>query len=448
MIKYTRFFITLLFAVIAFAAHSQSTATSSSPYSRYGIGDIDQQASIQSLGMGGIGVATNRIGVSNTANSVNPFNNINIINPASYGAITFTTIDIGVYSNFLTLNQTGSTSQKNSNFRLDHIAFAIPVSKRSAFSFGLLPYSERGYNYTKSVKGTGITSPADTNITNYTYSGDGGLSKAYLGYGFGIGKHLLLGGNVSYIFGTLKDISTTEIPNLVGTINSKIEQSNSIGGLNYDYGVQYSFDFSETKHLVLGYSASAGSKLNTQSSFIVSQYYNDGSGNQNVAADSLINRQDPKSKIKLPQINRFGISFQSDGKFLVGADYSMGKWSDLSIAGVNQGLQNNKTFNIGGQYTPNIATLRNYLASVDYRLGAIYDETYMTVNNTQIKRYAVTAGLGLPLRPNNGSFYKINISAEVGKRGSLVNGLVRENYVNIHLGFTLNDRWFQKYKFD
>ena len=72
----------------------------------------------------------------------------------------------------------------------------------------------------------------------------------------------------------------------------------------------------------------------------------------------------------------------------------------------------------------------------------------MVVNNTRIKRYALTAGVGMPLRPNNGSFYKINISAEVGKRGSLVNGLVRENYVNIHLGFTLNDKWFQKYKFD
>jgi hypothetical protein len=438
MIKYTRFLITFLFAVTAFAAHSQSTATSSSPYSRFGIGDIDPQLMPQNVAMGGIGVATNKIGY---------FNNINVINPASYGAVNLTTIDIGIYANFLTLNQTGSASQSNSNFRLSHVAFAIPVSKRSALSFGLLPYSERGYNYKNSVKGSG-SSPADTNVTNYTYSGDGGLSKAYLGYGFGIGKHLLLGGNVSYIFGTLKDISTTEIPDLGGTINSKIEQSNSIGGINYDYGVQYSFDLSETKHLVLGYSASASSKLNSTSSFIVSQYTNDASGNEDIPLDSVISKQDPKSKIKLPQTNRFGISFQSDGKFLVGADYTMSKWSGLTIGGVIQGLTDSRTINVGGQYTPNIATLRNYLASVDYRLGGIYDETYMVVNNTRIKRYAVTAGLGLPLRPNNGSFYKINISTEIGRRGSLVNGLVRENYVNIHLGFTLNDRWFQKYKFD
>ncbi|MGN8071354.1 hypothetical protein [Mucilaginibacter sp. 22184] len=446
MIKYTRFFITLLLAVSSFAAFAQSTATTSSPYSRYGIGDIDPQLMPQNIGMGGIGVATNRISM---------FNNINIVNPASYGAINLTTIDIGIYSNFLTLSQTGSASQKNSNFRLSHVAFAIPVTKRSALSFGLVPYSERGYNYKTTVKGNGAIA-ADTNLTNYTYSGDGGLSKAYLGYGFGIGKHLLIGANVSYIFGTLKDISTTEINTnvngtivpLPGTINSKIESSNSIAGLNYDYGVQYSVDFSDSKHLIFGYSGSLNSKLNSTSSFIVSQYFNDASGNEDIPLDSVINKQSSKTKIKLPLTNRFGISFQSDGKFLVGADYTMSKWSQLSIGGVNQGLQDSRTFNIGGQYTPNIATIRNYLASVDYRLGAIYDETYMVVNNTRIKRYALTAGIGMPLRPNNGSFYKINLSAEVGRRGSLVNGLVRENYVNIHLGFTLNDKWFQKYKFD
>jgi hypothetical protein len=447
MIKYTRFFITLLFAVIAFAAHSQSTATSSSPYSRYGLGDISPQLLPQNIGMGGIGVATNKYSF---------FNNINVINPASYGAINLTTIDIGLYSNFLTLSQNGAASQKNSNFRLSHVAFAVPVTKHSALSFGLLPYSERGYNYRQTARGTGTSSPADTNTTNYTYSGDGGLSKAYLGYGFGLGKHLLIGGNVSYIFGTLKDISTTEVivraPNGVidpnAVINSKIEQSNSIGGLNYDYGVQYSFDFSETKHLVLGYSASTASKLNSQSSFIVSQYRNDGSGNEDTPLDSVVNKQDPKTKIKLPRTNRFGISFQNDGKFLVGADYTMSNWSSFAIGADKSTLQNSRTFNVGGQYTPNIATLRNYLASVDYRLGAIYDETYMVVNNTRIKRYALTAGLGLPLRPNYGSFYKINIAAEIGRRGSLVNGLVRENYINIHLGFTLNDKWFNKYKFE
>ena len=438
MIKYTRFLLTLLFsAVIVFAANAQSTT--SSPYSRFGLGDISPQSTAQSAGIGGIGVATNRISL---------FNNINFLNPASYAALSLTTIDVGIYSNFSTLSQTGQTSQSNKNFRLSHIAFGIPVSKHSAFSFGLLPYSERGYNYKKSVTGLGTSSPADTNVTNYSYNGDGGLSKAYIGYGFTIAKHLLIGANVSYIFGNLKDNTTTETPDLAGFLNTKVEQTNAIGGLNYDYGLQYSIDLSQTKHVILGYSASAGSKLNSQSSFIVSHYTNDANGNPNIAVDSVINRQGASVKVKLPQINRFGVSFQNDGKFLIGADYTMGQWSNYSINNQTQELVNSRTINVGAQITPNLGTIRNYLATVDYRIGGIYDETYMVVNNTRIKRVALTAGLGLPLRPNNGSFYKINISAEVGKRGTLANSLVKENYINLRLGFTLNDRWFTKYKFD
>ncbi|MDB5124006.1 MAG: hypothetical protein JWP94_2135 [Mucilaginibacter sp.] len=442
MIKYTRFFITLILAVTATGAIAQSTATTSSPYSKFGLGDIIPAALPQSIGMGGIGTAVNRI---------SGYNNINVMNPASYGAIGFTTIDAGIYSNIVSLNQTGQPSSTNANFRLSHVAFAIPVSKRSALSFGLLPYSQMGYNYKQTLsKGFGTGSPADTNAVNYIYNGDGGLSKAYLGYGFGLGKHLLIGANVAYIFGNLQQYSSTEIPTLYGTLNSRVEQSNAVGGLTYDYGVQYSFDFGDQKqkHVILGYSASANSRITTTSTYIVSHYTYDASGNQNLAIDSVINQQGAKSKIQLPQINHFGISFQNDLKFLIGADYTIGKWSNLTISGANAGFQDSKTLNVGGQFTPNVNALHNYFARTDYRLGFIYDQTYLNLNNTNIKRYAVTVGLGLPLAPNNLSFYKVNFSAEIGQRGTLTNGLVKENYVNLHLGFTLNDKWFQRYKFD
>ena len=442
MIKYTTLFITFLLAVITFEAKAQSTAplaTSSNPYSRYGLGEIDPQLLPQNIGMGGIATAINKI---------NGFNNINPLNPASYGTINFTTIDAGINSNIDFLSQSGQPGATNATFKLSHVAFAIPVTSHSALSFGLMPYSEMGYNYKVSKTGFGSGSPADTNVTNYIYNGTGGLSKAYLGYGFGIGKHLLLGFNVSYIFGKLQQFSSTEIPGLYGTLNSRVEQSNSVAGLNYDYGIQYSFDFGETRHLVLGYSASANNTLNNTSSYIVSQYTYDSSGNENIAADSIINQQSARTKIQLPQINHYGISYQADQKFLVGADFTTGTWSNLTINGTNAGFQNSKTLNVGGQFTPNANALNNYFARSDYRLGFIYDQTYLNLNNTNITTEAITFGVGFPLAPNNLSFYKINFSAEVGKTGTVSNGLVRENYVNIHLGFTLNDKWFQRFKFD
>jgi hypothetical protein len=443
MIKYTRLLtITFLLAATIFEARAQSTATTSSPYSRYGLGDISDQLLPQNIAMGGIATATNTIG---------GYNNINVINPASYSKISFTTIDVGLYSNAVTFSANGFADQKSKNFRFSHIAFAIPVTKKSALSFGLLPYSELGYNYKQVLPhGFGTSSPADTNAVNYLYSGDGGLSKAYLGYGFGIGRHLSIGANISYIFGNLQQYQSTEVPKLYGTLNSRIEESDHIGGLNYDYGIQYSIDFSESKHLMLGYSASANTRINVQHSYIVSQYIRDANGNENTPTDSLVNTQSQNAKIQLPQINHFGIAFQKDNSFLVGIDYTMGKWSDLSIAGTNSGLQNSKMLNIGGQITPNANSLSNYLALVDYRIGFIYEDTYLNVSNTSIKRQAVTFGLGIPLPHDRASsaFYKVNFSAEIGKRGTVANGLVKENYVNFHLGFTLNDRWFQRYKYE
>ena len=443
MIKYSKVFITILLAFIAFGAQAQSTATTSSPYSQFGLGDLVPGVLPQNTAMGGIATAINKI---------NLYNNINPLNPASYAAINFTTIDAGIYSNFQTFTQNGQPNSKNSNFRFSHIAFAIPVSRRSALSFGLLPYSQMGYNNLQTSKGFKTGSAVDTNTTNYINSGEGGLSKAYLGYGFELFKHLMIGGNVSYIFGNTQQSNSTEFPLLYGVQNNEVQNTRSIGGVNYDYGFQYQFDFGQysTKHLVLGYSASAGSTLNATDTYVVSQYTIGSNGVKNVAVDSIKNEQGAKTAIKLPQVNHFGISFQNDGHFLVGADYTMGHWSALSIGGANQGFQDSKTINIGGQITPDINSLRNYFARVDYRLGFMYDQSYLNLNNININSYAVTFGLGLPLAPNSSgtAFYKVNFAGEIGQRGTIANGLVKENFVTIHLSFVLNDRWFQQFKFE
>lgn len=396
--------------------------------------------------MGGIGVAVRK---------PSGFNDINIINPASYSSIQLTTIDIGAYMGVSSLATSTIASQTSTNFRLSHLAFAVPVSKRSALSFGLVPYTNLGYSYRQqstvpvnragSAAGTGI----DTSVTvNSIYSGEGGLSKAYIGYGFGLGENLNLGFNVAYIFGNEKQNRSTEFPDVPTALNSNIENSFSAGGINFDYGLQYNIKVSETRRFTIAYSGSSSSQLSTSSNFIVSQYLLTSDGTPDIARDSLISTQ-TSGKINLPMIHRFGIVYQKDGKFMIGADYKMGQWSDLSIGGVNAGLQNNQSFAIGGQITPNIDAISSYLAVVDYRFGLNYDKTYINTNGTDIKQYGATVGLGLPI-PNERrtSYYKVNIAAEIGRRGTLENSLVRETYFNLHIGFTINDKWFQKYKFD
>jgi len=442
MIRYSRALTVLLLSVAATSAMAQSTATTSSPYSKYGLGLLTPTLLPQNVAMGGIGVATN---------AINGYNNVNTLNPAANTSLKYTVIDVGMYGNFVKLSKTGVADQSNSNFRLSHVAIGVPISKNSGLSFGLMPYSELGYQYTQTLKrGYGTSSPADTNQINNVYSGQGGLSKAYMGYGIKVAKGLSIGANVSYIFGNLKNFSSTEYPDVGFTaFNSRQESNRSIGGVNFDYGVQYAIDFDYNRHLTFGYSGSASTKLNNESSFVVSQYTKDfTTGDEDVAADTVVNVKNPNSKIQLPMINRFGVSYQVDGKYLIGVDYSMSNWSKYTIDGVSQGLNNTSSLNIGGQFNPNTNALNSYWSIVDYRLGAHFDKTYVTVNNQNINQYGVTFGLGLPLARNGTAFYKVNIGADLGQRGTLKNALVRENYINVHLSFTLNDKWFTKYKFD
>ncbi len=431
MINRTKSLFLLLFIFSAFSASAQST--SSSPYSRFGFGLLQQQSLPQNMGMGGIAAGVRTVG---------GYNNINMLNPASYSAIGLTTIDIGAYATINTL-QNSAAKQTGADFRLNHIAFAVPVTRgTSALSFGLLPYSDLGYNFSQVTK-------IDTNTVNSVYGGEGGLSKAYFGYGFSLFKHLNLGFNVSYIFGNLRQTRSVEIPNYyTSSFNTRIEQSQSVKGLSYDYGVQYQFDLSTTSKLVLGYSGTLKSTLTAANKYVSTQYIASGTS-ESIASDTTYIRQGVDRKIALPLIQNFGISYQKEGHYLVGADYSRGNWAGLTIDGVNQGLNNTESYRIGGQITPNINALSSYLAVMDYRLGYQYNKTYVRTSATDINENVFTLGLGLPIRSQSRTaFYKVNFTAEFGQRGTLANNLVKENFINFRFSFLLNDRWFNKFKFD
>src|SRR5476651_1758427 len=140
MINYSKLFILLILSATTFGALAQTSATSSSPYSKYGFGLYEDALLPQNRAMGGIGTALGKTG---------GYNDINIINPASYSYINLTTIDMGLLISADQLSQNGQPTQTSSNFRLSHVAFAVPVTHHSALSFGLVPYTNVGYNYTQ-----------------------------------------------------------------------------------------------------------------------------------------------------------------------------------------------------------------------------------------------------------------------------------------------------------
>jgi hypothetical protein len=426
--------------VLLIGASVNAQVTTQSPYSRYGVGNIKSLALPQFKAMGGISTAVF---------SPTGYSNINLMNPASYAGITLATVDIGATGSFNNLKR-NDESETSFNSTLSHIALAFPITPRSAISFGLLPYSELGYRFVNSATlgATGSTAAQDV---NYIYAGEGGLNKAYFGYGFQLGKHLRLGANVEYLFGNLLQTRSTELVDQTNAINSRIETKNTVGGLSYSYGAQYNIPLDSKTSMTFGYSGSSSSSINSTKSFVVTQYLKDATtGNELSAMDTLVNTQNAKTKLKLPLLHSFGFSIQKYNKWLIGADYRTGKWSDLSIGGENQQLQDTYGFSVGGQITPDINSIGSYFNRVDYRLGFTYDKTYVKLNDQDIKQMAVTFGFGFPLASSQtrSAFYKMNFTTELGRRGALTDGLLQENYINLHLGFTLNDRWFRRFKFD
>lgn len=429
MNKYVKYIFFLAATAGSFSAAAQSTT--SSPYSSFGLGTINGAYLPQNRALGGIAAGLRQ---------PTSYFNINPANPASYSSLYLTSFDIGASGSLVNLAR-GNQDQDGFNASLSHITFGIPVNKRSALSFGLLPYSQLGYDF----KEAGVI---DTTDVNYLYHGEGGLSKAYLGYGFQIGKHISLGFNVSYLFGKLTKNRSAQFPSEPSALSSRIENSSSIGGLSYDYGFQYFTNISKKTRLTIGYSGSADSKINSTDYTLFTRYRVDENGNESVALDSLYSREGEKFKLTLPMMHSAGFVIEQYNKWLIGADFSYGKWSSYENQSDNTSLEDSYGIAVGAQITPDITAVSNYLKLIDYRLGFNYNKSYIRLNNTDVKEMAVTAGLGFPLPSTRSTFYKLNLGAEFGRRGTLDNNLIRERFVNLYIGFTLNDKWFQKYKFD
>lgn len=416
--------------------------TTQSPYSKYGIGNLKGSLLPQFKAMGGVSTAINK---------VTGYNNINMQNPASYAGINMTTIDVGMTGTFTSLSK-GDANNKTFNGTFSHLALAFPITKRSAMSFGILPYSDLGYNFAdkSTITSTSGTGNAVTEEVQNKYTGEGGLTKAYLGYGYRVGDNFRIGANIEYLFGNL--IENRSLVFSSDALSARLQNKNSIAGISFSYGAQYDIRLDSKTLITLGYSGSSPSTLNSTRTYLATKYMDDGTvdGNANITIETIDSIGGAKSNLKLPIVHNFGIALQKDNKWVIGADFRMGSWSDLSINGDNQGLQNTMGASIGGQITPDLTSINSYWSRVDYRLGFSYDKTYVRLSNDDVKQAAVTFGLGLPLATSmsRSAFYKMNITTEIGRRGTMVSGDLRESYVNVHLGFTINDRWFKRFKFD
>lgn len=413
-------------------AYAQKS-TSHSPYSQFGLGQMREDLLPQTRAMGGIST-----GVRN----LNGFPTLNIANPASYSALTRTVMDAGLYGNFTQLSKDQS-SDHTADFAFSHLAIAIPLSKFGGMAFGLLPYSDVGYS--------GTSSHAIDSLKYKTLSvGEGGVNKAFLGYGVSPLKGLSIGANVGFLFGNLYDITRVEFPNTAGAYQTQQKTTRNIRGASLDYGVQYSKAIGRKHNLTIGYSGSLDNQITAKTSRMVTiSEPNFEDDYEAPPLDTTSMFAVGNNKLNLPLRHNLGVTLSKGYNWMIGADFKYADWSKYQARDGESKLGKSYGFALGGQIKPDPTSPR-YLNQVDYRLGFRYNKTAVMYRNNQINDMAVTVGLGLPLPQSNfgRTFSQVNISAEFGQQGSMKNNLVRERYININLGFTINDSWFIRRSLD
>lgn len=497
-----RFFIALLLVFTGNFFFLNAQNLSSSPYSRFGIGDLQFSGFSKNLGMGGISYGLNDL------NTLNPGN------PAGNSGIVFTTYEAGIKGNFTRLSTTLQEQQENT-VAFNYFAFAFPLKLRKwSTGFGLMPYSNTGY----SIKQDTLNDLGGHETR--TYQGSGGLNQFFITTAAKAGKFLNLGATASYLFGVIHQDRRILFSDQ-NYFNTFLGNETSVGWFYFDLGAQLHFDslkiapsdslkmlvkrekqyrdslailkreaarsvssgntdsvltvhdpvsntgrldslkaaleeISALKKSVIlrrqksewnltwGFRFSPSANLHANRSVLAYNYWELTSGVQTYK-DTTVNTEGEKGRVELPFNFGAGFAFKKGTKWLFGSDLTFQKWSGYSAFGAHGGLADSWRVSAGAQLLPNDRAFKSYPKYIQYRLGFYYGQTFLTLNQKQLGEMGVTAGLGLPF-PRVGTMLQLSI--EGGERGTLSHDLIREKYIKFSLGLTINDRWFIRPKYD
>lgn len=410
------------FCLVTLTSFSQRITNS--PYSRYGIGDLNTESNGLSNGMGGASIGRRTPGL------------LNYINPASYSSLVRNSFlfEVGG-NNKVTDFKTNKASQKSINSNLNFLGMAFAYNNWAAGSFGVAPYSSVGYTIKEDEL---VISGSDSTYNQSIYTGQGGLNQVYFGNAFRIGKYVSVGVNAAYVFGSVDKNFYNFIEESNFYSETTIEQRNLIRGFYFRTGIQFQDTVGEKLTYTIGAVYDKEFKLSGENTYYMKRYLNYSYID---FSDTLRNDTLNSGKIVIPQKLGFGFAVNYFNKFTIAADYWTQDWSKSTFFGQNPGLINASSMSVGLEYCRDPYSKR-YFRTIRYRVGANLTNSYVELKNQKIKDQRIGVGLGIPLK---GSM--VNIGFEAGKKGTLNDNLIEEKYYLLNLSFSFFDIWFIKPKF-
>lgn len=448
------FFVYVVFITTSFIqGYSFGQSTSTSPYSSYGIGLRD-----------GLDHATFN-GLGNTVITYFDSTTLNYFNPASYSLIGKgqPLFSIGLSSRMSFYKEQDLESFSKSVV-INHFALGLSFAKHLGLTFGLKPFSRRGYEFSERQ-----LLVSDTVL--HRYSGYGSTNEAFVGFSTNLLKlknhHLAIGGNLGYVFGSMtnerkSNITTTSF----GGVDQNLLKINS---LHYEFGMLYKQKFNDKNSYTLSAVYEPQQNFNAYQEW---RLFTSSQIDNPVAYNLVDSTESTQGTIVIPSSTTLGLSYNfnfSDAKkegqirhseISLHASLNMTNWSDFTTTfadvNYNPGYQNTSKFTIGFQYIPETSYLAQkvksgYMDKMRYRAGYYQYSLPIRVNNVYDIDRGVTFGIGLPIAVQR-SLSSINIGLTYGKRGNTSVGSLNETYFGINLGVVFApgsfEKWFVKRKYD
>lgn len=440
MIK--RIFLILIFFI---CNNFQGQEGTSSPYSFYGIGNLKFKGTTENRAMGGLSIYTDSI-------------HMNFRNPASYAGNNMSSFNnearlvkftVGIGHTTTELETSDSSDNANTT-TFDYLGLNMPMGK-FGMGFGVIPHSSVGYK---------LESRNSIDTLQYKYSGNGGVNKVFLGFGYLISDNLSIGIDVHYNFGNIQNSALEflydDIDMLPLDYQAREINRSDLSGINYNLGISYKPMINEKTQLVTSFTYSPSYNLTSKNkrtfaSVIVSETTGIEYPINEIEVD-LLPLGLEETDLKMPSKISIGVGIGSVRNWFIGTEYNIIKSSvfssdllDIQNGDSNTYFEDSSVLSIGGFYIPDYNSFNKLWQRIVYRSGIYFEKTGLNINNQSIKEFGISFGLGIPV---SRLFSSMNTVIEIGKRGTTDQNLVKENFINFQLSLSLNDRWFIKRKYN
>jgi hypothetical protein len=155
-----------------------------------------------------------------------------------------------------------------------------------------------------------------------------------------------------------------------------------------------------------------------------------------------------KDESDLPSAFTIGTGVGEARKWFAGVEFTSQSSNSLAarfdkVSDVD--FKSSSKIAFGGYYIPKYNSYNSYLSRITYKAGLRFENTGLVLNNEDINDRAFTLGMGLPLGTG---YSNLNLGFEFGRRGTTKANLIQENYINIMMSLSINDRWFAKRRYD